>query len=612
MVDLLGSQSVCSQRFSALCCEGPLFMNESTIWLRPKRWLAFFLTLLGVCSFLAIVPVTEEAGLQELVERVPNEAGWSFIDYLREGAREVQASGHWTSLLPPLLAILIAAFFRTIVGAMLSAFAVGSFLSFGLNPLATAVLGVNDFLLKPAFAQYSILIALFLVSLAGMMQVMSRSGGLEGLGIVLERLVKGRRRAKLVIGLGGLLIFFDDYTNASVLGPTMRRLSDRWKISREKLAYLVDSTSAPVAGMAMVSTWVAFEVILLSSVATQAGVAISGYGLLAAMLPLRFYCIGTLIFVFMTSLSGRDFGPMLAAERRAHGDGELLDDENGLLATSEDSEGREDQVPPRWYNGALPLFVLAFGILSALLLFGNFDPDDQGIFAVLPVLLLLASLLAGFVAFALPLAQGVMKLGDVLQSYARGLSMSWMVVFVLSMAWAMGDICDSLGTAQYLTAMLGAGMPLWMMPLLAFVIAGIISFATGTSWGAMGILIPILMPMAVEMGATQSEHFIIFLLTAAAILEGAIFGSHCSPISDTTVLSSISSGCNHAAHVNSQLYYALATVSFSCLFGYVSVAQGMPVWTFYVFYPIAVGIFLWLFGKSSSQDETEESEPSVS
>ncbi|EDY82233.1 Na+/H+ antiporter family [Verrucomicrobiia bacterium DG1235] len=613
------------------------FMKELPTWLRPKRWLAFFLTLLGVCSFLAIVPITQEvdqvAGSSSLAV---SGADWSFIDYLREGAREVQVKGHWTSLLPPLLAVMIAAFFRTMVGALVSAFALGSFLSYGLNPLATAVLGVNDFLIKPALQEFNVMIILFLISLVGMVQVMSRSGGLDGLVQVMTRFAKGRRRTKVTIGLSGLMLFFDDYSNAVVVGTTMQKLSDRWKISREKLAYIVDSTTAPVAGLALLSTWVAFEVSLLGGVAEQQGVGLSGYGILVAMLPMRFYCIGTLVFVFMTSVSGRDFGPMLQAERRAFHEGKVVGDGHSKVGFQAESRAMEKaEVKPRWYNAAVPVAVLMIGIVIGILILGSdrleaagetlsytsmdgiraifgaavYDPTGESEAGAMPAMLI-SSLVAGAVAVLLPLFQGVIKIGDGVRSYRKGISTMWLAIFILAMAWSMREICDSLGTAQYLIAMLGGSLPIWMLPLLTFVVAGVMSFATGSSWATMGILIPILLPLAVDMGALQPEYFIIFLLTAAAILDGSIFGDHCSPISDTTVLSSVSSGCDHIAHVNTQLYYALATVAFSCVFGYASVSYGMPVWTFYVLYPIAVGGFLWFFGKQSK--ELAVVEPAVS
>lgn len=613
-------------------------MKQDPTWLRPKRWLAFFLTLLGVCSFLAIVPIsTQDSGsLSTASELSTGVQATSSIDYLREGAREIQVIGHWTSLLPPLIAVMVAAFFRSMVAALVSAFVIGSFLSFGLNPLATAVLGVHDFLLVPTMSQFSVMIILFLISLVGMVHVMSQSGGLSGLVKLLEKPAKGRKRAKVAIALSGLVVFFDDYSNTVVVGATMRKLADRWKISREKLAYIVDSTTAPVAGLALLSTWVAFEVYLLGSSAESLGVGISGYGMLVEMLPMRFYCIGTLFFVFLNAGMGRDFGPMLAAERRSFHQGKLVADDHYLLAGTLGSEadGGKDR-PPRWYNAALPIVVLLLGIVVGILLLGTsrlnavgesvslttgeglraafgaavYDPSGDSDAGVMPALFI-ATIVAGLIAIAMPMTQGILKIGEVLGAYRKSLTTMWMAIFVLMMAWSMREICEGLGTAEYLLAILGDNIPVWLLPLLAFLVAAVMSFAMGTSWGSMGILIPIILPIAVAMGALETDHMIIFFLTAAAILDGSIFGDHCSPISDTTILSSVSSSCDHIAHVNTQLYYALATVVFSSVFGYLSVAQGMPLWLFYLLFPASTVGLLLILGRRS--EEPEESKGLIS
>ena len=590
------------------------------LWKRPERWLAFVLTFLGVCSFLAIIPVTDIALPAEdgLVIGAKGGGGaLQFIDYLREGASEVQTVGHWTSLLPPLVAVMVAAFFRSIVGALVSAFVVGSCLSYGLNPLATAVLGTNDFLLKPSLSFFSALVVLFLFSLVGMVRVMEVSGGLSGLVAQVGRFAKGRRRAKLSIGLGGLLIFFDDISNTVVLGTTMQRLADRWRISREKLAYLVDTTAAPVAGFALLSTWVAFETSLLSEISASQGVEVSGYGLLVQMLPLRFYCIGALVFLFLNAGTGRDFGPMLAAERRAF---------NAVVPAGVQEVDTVNG--ERWYNALVPIGVVLLCSVVGILFMGAIrlssagydfswasleswqaafgaavlDPEQQSRVGVMPALLV-ASAIGGLVAVALPVAQRALTLRRAVAAYTRGLPSMWQAVFILVMTWSMQAICQNLGTAQYLTAMLGGAMPLWLLPMMAFLLAAGMSFATGSSWGSMGILIPILMPLAVKLGALGEGNLVIYLLTAAAILDGAIFGDHCSPISNTTVLSSISTGCDHIAHVNTQLYYAVFTVALSCLFGYAAVGGGLPLWVFYVGYPIAAyGLLRWL-GRRSEEPE---------
>jgi len=608
-------------------------MKQEPKWKRSRRWLAFFLTLLGVCSFLAIVPVNLPEGAEPAALSASDGMPFSALDDLREGAREVQVRGHWTSLLPPLLAVMIAAFFRSMVSALVSAFVVGSFLSFGLNPLATAVLGVNDFLVLPMISQFSLMIILFLLALVGMVHVMSLSGGLDGLVRLLERPAKGRRSAKLAVSLGGLVVFFDDYSNTVVVGNTMRKLTDRWKISREKLAYLVDSTTSPVAGLALLSTWVAFEVYLLETVGEQLGMGMSGYSMLLEMLPLRFYCIGTLIFVLLSSGLDRDFGPMLDAERRAFHENKPVGDDHKLLAqTADDGVRPMEGTPARWYNSLVPIAALLVGIVGGILILGSarleavgetvslgtgeglrsifgaavYDPSGASDAGVMPALFL-ATLLAGAVAVIMPLTQGIIKLGHVLGAYKRSLSTMWMTIFILMMAWSMREICESLGTADYLLAVIGERVPLSFLPLLAFLLAAVMSFAMGTSWGSMGILIPILLPLAAAMGALEQGTLIIYFLTAAAILDGSIFGDHCSPISDTTILSSLSSSCDHIAHVNTQLHYALVTVLLSSVLGYWIVAQGAPAWLYYGLFPLSAASILLFFGRRSGAPWSRES-----
>ena len=595
-------------------------MNPKAYWKRPERWLAFFLTLLAVCSFLAMVPVTPELSPDVGFETTGSESELSFIDQLRGGSTAPRVLGHWTSLSPPLLAVLVALFFRSMVFALLSAFFAGAFLSFGLNPLIVITLAMHDFIWKSLSSSFSLYIFLFLFTLVGLVHVLSRNGGLSGLVDALGKFATSRKRAKIAIGLGGVAMFFDDYANTVVLGNTMQKLSDKWRISREKLAYLVDSTTAPVAGLAVLSTWIAAEAMLLGDEAKSLGIELSGYGIFLELLPMRFYCIGTLIFLFINSAVGRDFGAMFQAEKRAALEGKVHDDGSQPLGIQSSGIMEPDEgTPRRWFNGLIPIACVIFGILIGIVVlgrariiglgesfsFGSFEDwryafglavgDEDGAGA-LPVLFL-ASVFGSLVAFGLTIGQRLMSVRETFQAYVSGMPTMWMAVFILLMTWSMQDICQNLGTAEYLIDLLGDSMPVWTLPLFTFVVASMMSFATGTSWGAMGILIPLILPLSYSMGAFDAGGGILFFLTAAAILDGAIFGDHCSPISDTTVLTSISTGCDHIAHVKTQLPYAVVTMALSGLFGYLAVAGNMPLWLFYVLFPLASLGILLVFGR---------------
>jgi len=591
-------------------------MDTTPYWKRPERWLAFFLTLLATCSFLAMVPV-EPLIKAEVVEEAQAPG---FVDSLRVGSEAPEVVGHWTSLAPPLLAILVALFFRSMVFALTSAFVAGAFLSFGLNPLIVATLAFHDYVWMTLNSSFNLYVFLFLFTLVGLVHLLSRNGGLAGLVDGLGRFATSRRKALVSIGGAGVAMFFDDYSNTVVLGNTMRKLSDKWRISREKLAYLVDSTTSPVAGLAVLSTWIAFEAMLLGDEAKALGIALSGYEIFLEMLPMRFYCIGTLVFLFMSSAMGRDFGPMLKAERRAVEEGKLVGDSSEPLGIqAAESAEPEGDTPKRWINAAAPILCVILGILCGILFLGRYRILEQGgsfsflnfedwreAFGVtvsgsngagaMPILFL-AAVFGALVAFALTMSQRLLSFRESSRAFVSGLPTMWMAIFILMMTWAMRAICEDLGTAQYLIALLGDDMPVWTLPLFTFAVAAAMSFATGTSWGAMGILVPIILPLAFSLGAYEQGGGLLFFLTAAAILDGAIFGDHCSPISDTTALTSISTGCDHIAHVKTQLLYALTTMSLAGAIGYLAVGGSMPLWLFYILFPLAAFGVLMLFGR---------------
>ncbi len=536
---------------------------------------------------------------------------WLPTGGLPAGAEVPAGAGRWISVLPPLFAVAAAFCFRNVVFALLGAFFLGSFLHFGPDPTVTLPAAGREFLLANLIGQFNIAIFGFLFALVGMIHVTHRSGGIGGLVSSTGNLVRGRRSAMGATALSGLIIFFDDYSNTVVVGQTMRGLADRWKISREKLAYLVDSTTAPVAGVALLSTWIAFEVYLLGSAAGRAGIELGGYELFLQMLPYRFYCWGTLLFVALVAATGRDFGPMLEAERTAR--------------SSPPVEASDRPAPPVGpaIFAVLPLATVLAGIVGGIVLvgrarlltngedfsFGNghswraafgaavFDPnnpDGPGVVAIL----FWAAVVGGAVAIALPVAAGRLSIRAALAAYGGAFIALRVALFILLMAWSMKSICEALGTDWYLVSLVGDHIAPEWLPLAIFVVGAGMSFAMGTSFGTMGVLIPVMLPLAAALTAGHPHAPTLFLLSAAAVLDGAIFGDHCSPISDTTVLSSISSGCDHLAHVATQLVYALAAMGLACATGYLLVGvAAAPPWIFWILFPAATFALLRLAGR---------------
>ncbi|MEM8866757.1 MAG: Na+/H+ antiporter NhaC family protein [Verrucomicrobiota bacterium] len=579
-------------------------MNEvgSHLWKAPQRWLICFLALSTICLFLWALPT-----------------GPVSVDAAEAG------KGHWSSLLPPLVAVVVAISFRSLVAALTSAFFTGAVLYYGLNPLVFIPQSLNNFLFANIFGQFSLYIFGFLFALVGMIHVLYKSGGIQGLVEVFSKIAKGARSAQAATISAGFMIFFDDYSNTIVVGQTMRSLTDRWKISREKLAYLVDSTTAPIAGLAVVSTWIAYEIWLLGSTARSLGMESGGYAIFLEMLPMRFYCWGTLMFLVCNVLQQRDFGPMLKAEKRARELGQLqAPDARPLLHENPHHLEPPAGIPHRWYNAAIPLFVVFLCVIGGILYVGSkrlirdgetpkiasltglqdifgivvYDPSLPEGGPGVPMVLFWAAVAGGIVAILMPVVQKLLTTVEAARSYSGSLPTLGVTLFIVPMAWAMKTICESLGTSYYLLSLVGDSLPVATVPLLTFVLAAGMAFAMGTSWGTMGVMIPIMLPFVWQLGADDPMQMTLFILTSAAVLDGAIFGDHCSPISDTTVLSSIATGCDHLHHVATQLPYALTTMLLASVLGYTLIAfTGIGAWLYFILFPISALSIIRTFGR---------------
>ena len=567
------------------------------LWVSKPRWVFCLASLGFICALLSILPTSP----------------------LTEDAEVGQ--GHWSSMLPPLVTVVVAISFRSLVAALSCAFITGAILYFGWNPITFIPNALKNFLLANVLGQFSLYIFGFLFALVGMVHVLYKSGGIQGLVAIFSNIAKTARSAQVATMASGLVIFFDDYSNTIVVGQTMRSLTDRFKVSREKLAYLVDSTTAPIAGLAVISSWIAYEVWLLSSIVQSIGLETGGYALFVQMLPVRFYCWGTLIFLAINIVSRREFGPMLKAERRARKEGKLISvDARPILRENPERLEPPAGIPLRWYNAAIPLLTVVSGVLFGILsvgihrlkragvevdlfslsgfrdIFGItvYDPSLPDGGPGVPLVLFWAAVIGGLVAVLMPAMQRILKLREAAYSYMGSLPTLGVTLFILPMAWAMKSICESLGTSYYLLSLVGDSLPLLAVPLITFVLAAGMAFAMGTSWGTMGVMIPIMLPFVWTLGIDHPSQMMVFILTAAAVLDGAIFGDHCSPISDTTVLSSVATGCDHLHHVATQLPYALATMSIASVTGYAGVAfLGFPLWLFFILFPaIALVLFL--------------------
>ena len=523
----------------------------------------------------------------------------------------------WFSILPPLIAIVLALVFKEVITALLAGIWLGALAVAGYNPVQ-ATWRVIDQYVVPALGDTDgghTQIVVFSLLLGGMVGMISKNGGTLGVVRAVAPLARNRRRGKLATAAAGLAIFFDDYANTLVVGNTMRPITDRLKVSREKLAYLVDSTAAPVAALVPVSTWVGYEISLIGSGLTAAAGTTTGaeaaflgglspYTVFIQTIPYLFYPILAMAFVFLTSYMNRDFGPMARAEKRAAaGRGLFREGARPATDTSASFVNAKEGAPERWWNAGLPVFTVVTVVLGGLYVSGRaavgaadpagggVSPDATGIFhhlrdtfgAADPFNPLLWGSLAGcLVAAALSLGQRVLSVHECVDAWLGGVKAMMIAMAILTLAWSLGAVTQDVGTAGYLSQLLGGNLPLYLLPALVFVTSGAMAFATGTSWTTMAILIPLVIPLTVSLaggtGFADGSVYGILLGTTSSVLAGAIWGDHCSPISDTTVLSSTAAACDHVDHVRTQLPYALLVGGVGLALGSVGTALGLPTW----------------------------------
>lgn len=486
------------------------------------------------------------------------------------------------SLAPPLLAIALAIWLRQALLALFCGIWAGATFVADYNPLSGLLRTFDTYLPAQLADSGHASIIVFTMALGGMVGVIGRSGGTRALVDWVSARAKSRRSAMLSAWLSGLVVFFDDYANCLLVGNTIRPFSDSRKISREKLSFIVDSTAAPVATIALVSTWVGYQLGLLG----DAGVELDGnaYDTFLSMLPYSFYAWFTIAFVGMIAWSQRDFGPMLRAERRAIERGEVSRPGSQPLM---DTNASELEPPPGITNlpmsNALgPIAFVVLAVIVGLYVSGSkalgADADGAALRDIIGAadsyaVLLWASLGGSAVAIALALASRVLNLSEAMDAWVAGVRSMVVAVLILVLAWGIGEICKTqLQTGPWLLSQVSPD-PTWM-PLITFTVAAIIALSTGSSFSTMAIVIPIAAPMV--WGVT--DDWGVRHATLAAVLGGAVFGDHCSPISDTTIMSSMASAADHMDHVRTQTPYALVCAGVAMVIGYVPAGFGLSPW----------------------------------
>ena len=603
----------------------PLKMDVNLSYVKPTDKIRAKVLLDGQ----VVGNVVLEAGTHTVVlDEVRPEAGAHTV-VLKSAGLEVPVDFRlipgWLSVMPPLIAIALALLFKDVLLSLMLGIFGGALILHGWNPLSAFGRTVDNYIVNALVDADRIAIIVFTCFLGAMVGLITKSGGTHGVVEMLTPYATSRRRGQLATSAMGMLIFFDDYANTLIVGPTMRPITDRLKISREKLAYIVDSTAAPVVCLFPISTWVGFEIGLIGEAFKSIGLEVDPYTTFVASIPYRFYPIFALVLVLTLAITRFDFGPMRAAERRARTKGQVLAPDARPIAdySNEEVEPPAD-APKRALNAIVPIITVILMTIVGIYRTGVNGMAEAGVktegmasgeyFRTLLEsansyhALLWASMSGMVVALVLIVAQRILPLTDAVRAGFAGVKAMLMALMVLTLAWSLSDVCGALDTAQYLVGLTQHSLSPVFLPLLTFVLSAGVAFATGSSWGTMGILEPLVIPIAhqLSVGAGMAvwgdSYQALMLATIASVLTGSVWGDHCSPISDTTILSSMASGCDHIAHVRTQLPYALSLGILAIFTAGLSVGLGISPWIFVV---LGIGAIIAVVTISGRHDDDE-------
>ncbi len=535
-------------------------------------------------------------------------------------SREVSSIPGWLSLLPPLLAIVLALLTKEMLLSLFAGIWVGVTIMMSYNPFTGFLKSLDGYIVNNLADSGHATILLFTFGFGGLIGIVQRNGGLAGIVAIASKFAKTRVRGQVATAAMGLFIFFDDYANSLLVGNTMRPFTDKLRVSREKLSYIVDSTAAPVASIGLISTWIVFAMSLLDGQLQILGIQTNAYLIFLLAIPFSYYAVLAIIFVFMNASMKREFGPMYEAEKRAITTGAIL--RPGAKPLSDDSLLRNampEGIPHRWYNAVIPVAIVIFGTMIGMIFTGMPDvfPENLSFLEKLLIImdntdssqaLLWGSYIATFTAIVMALGQKLLTLRIALESWFEGARTMFLAVIILILAWSLGNVCTDLHTADFIVHYTRDWISPGLLPALTFITAALISFATGTSYGTMSILIPLIVPLSVQL--TGDVHNVMFWATFSAIISGATFGDHCSPISDTTILSSLASGADNVDHVQTQLPYALVVGGVSILFGFLPIGliPGAGYLTGVMFYALSITILFLILKFYGKKLPTEPSE----
>ena len=487
-----------------------------------------------------------------------------------------------------MLAIVLALTTKQVLISLMAAVWVGATLINDYNPITGLYSAFGDYVFPALGNPDNAAVVVMVVFCGSLSYLMETGGGAKVFAETLAKKIRGRKGAQVLTAAGGTAIFFSDSTNPVLIGPVFKPLSDKMKVSREKLAYIVDATSATMPSMFFFTAWGAYILNILQQQLEIIGVEKNGIIAFNEAVPFMFYTIGAVIFVYFIAVTGFDYGPMMKAEKRAQEEGKLVADGDAtekLLRTVEIPEG----ATPKLSSMLVPIAVLVIVIFAGLLWTGGFPKVGIGeamANAASTKSLVVAFFVASIVAACYTIKDKVYTVKEAIGAFMTGIGQMMETCCILVLAWSIGSVCTAVGTTNYVISITEGFLTPAMMYVVLFLVCALTAFCTGTSWGTFAIYLPISVPLAAAIGAPIAP-------AVGLVVSGGIFGDHCSPISDTTVLSSMGSSCNHIAHVSTQLPYAV-TVAAAAAIAYLFV--GLTAESLGLGVAAVIGIAITVFG----------------
>nr|WP_302646798.1 Na+/H+ antiporter NhaC family protein [uncultured Clostridium sp.] len=529
------------------------------------------------------------------------------------------------TLIPPIVAILLAFITKNVVISLFIGVLSGGFILnlTGFNVFGALTQAFLDFInraLNSLSDPWNAGIVMQVLVIGGVINLVAKMGGAKAIAEALAKKAKTAKSAQLITWFLGICVFFDDYANSLIVGPIMRPVADKMKISRERLAFIIDATAAPIAGLAIISTWIGLEVSLISEGFQSIGVEASGFGVFLQTIPYRFYNILILAFIVITIITLREFGPMRKAEISARKLKDLTNEEVAVTSSHMDELEPKEGVKLSIWNAIVPIGALIISAIVAFYYSGYSSimaGDDIAIQSIVTnsplsfkailevfaasdasIALLQSALFSTVVAIVMAVWKKIFTISEAIEVWIDGMKGLIITGVILILAWSLGSVIKELGAAEYLVEALNGAIPAFLLPSLIFILGAIISFSTGSAYGTMSILMPLAIPLAYKINPEMS--FVI--VSTSAVLTGAIFGDHCSPISDTTILSSMGAGCSHIDHVKTQMWYALFVAAITILFGYIPAGFGLPIYIVLPMSCVALFIGIMIFGKKVEEE----------